>query len=432
MRRRGIGRAPAGTTPAASGLAVHASGRYVTKNGSPFLIHGDTPWSIAAQLSDAEVDSYIDDRAAKGFTAIMFNAIEHNFTSQNPAYRNVSGNDPFTSMTEFASGLNSAYWTRVDRIVNRCNANSMVCVINPAYWGYNGGAEGWYSEVQAESDADLQTYGAALANRYTQGNVIWCLGGDYNGADSGARNKQWNIVTGIRSVRTTDIITSHSAPQGDAFAIWSGFTGFGLNFAYPSDLDVYSQCATSYGRAGPVPFFMGEAIYEQERGTPISAAGLRKQTYQALCSGACGQFFGNNPIWHFECTSPLYTYSGTWESNLDSTGSTQQQYVRTLFDAYSWWLLEPKTGTEVISSSLGTGDSRICPSLASDGTFAFIWVPTSQTVTLVKSAFSPSLIRVRLFDPTAGTYSTHTASTANTGTLDVATGGERVVVVDAA
>lgn len=38
-------------------LAVHASGRYlVDAQGTPFLIHGDTPWSIAVQLTDAEVD----------------------------------------------------------------------------------------------------------------------------------------------------------------------------------------------------------------------------------------------------------------------------------------------------------------------------------------------------------------------------------------
>ncbi len=159
------------------------------------------------------------------------------------------------------------------------------------------------------------------------------------------------------------------------------------------------------------------------------AAQIRRQAYQAVLSGSPGHFYGHSIIWHFSTDS---WDSTAWSTQLESTGRAQMPHVKSLMTAYSWWLLEPKTGTEVISSSLSSGTGRICPALASDGTFGMIWVPSSQTVTLVKSAFSPSLIRVRLYDTTAGTYSTHTASTANSGTLSVATGGERVIVVDAA
>jgi hypothetical protein len=61
-----------------------------------------------------------------------------------------------------------------------------------------------------------------------------------------------------------------------------------------------------------------------------------------------------------------------------------------------------------------------------------VWVPSSQTVTIDKSALTVNPLRIRLYDTTAGTYSTHTASTSNSGTIDVATGGERVIVLDAA
>lgn len=410
-------------------LAVHASGRYlVDAQGTPFLIHGDTPWSIAAQLTDAEVDQYIADRASKGFTAIMFNAPEHNFTSQTPSYNNVDGVAPFASMTDYASSL-TAYWNRVDRIVNGCKAAGIVCIVNPAYLGWPGSDEGWDTEVAAESDADLQTYGTALATRYNQGNVIWCLGGDQT-PDSTLLNKQWNIVTGIRSVRTTDIITAHAA-DSNAYPTWSGQTGFNFNSVYTSSGLIYSECATEYARSGPMPFFLLEAIYEQERGTPISAAGLRRQSYQALLSGACGQLFGNNPIWGFESPLLPFSYTGTWESNLDSTGSVQQQYVRQLFAAFEWWKLVPKTDASLVSSSLSSGDTRLCPALASDGSFALIWVPSSQSVTVVMSNFAPSSVRVRLYDASAGTYST-VGAYVNTGTQSIATGGERVIVLDAA
>ena len=409
---------------------LSVSGRYlIDAQSNPFLLHGDTPWSMPSSLTDAEVDAFIDDRATKGFTALMIEAPVIRFTPDGST-NNVDDEAPFTSGWNWI--LNNDYWLRVDRIVNRCKANDMVVVLNPAYLGYLGTEEGCDTEVAATSDQTLQDYGAALANRYTQGNVIWCFGGDQN-PGSTLRAKQWNIVTGIRTVRTTDIITAHGAPESDSITTWSGFTGLNLNFCYPEDANVYEFCATSYGRSGPIPFIMGEAIYEQERGTPISAAGLRRQSYQALLSGACGQFFGNSPIWHFESPNAPHSYTGTWESNLDSTGSTQQQYVKALFDAYAWHLLEPKTDTSLVSSSLSSGDSRLCPALASDGSFAMIWVPSSQTVTVVMSALSPSSIRARLYDPTDGSYSTVSGSPfANTGTQNIATGGERVIVLDAA
>jgi hypothetical protein len=303
----------------------------------------------------------------------------------------------------------------------------MVCIIQPAYLGWNGGSEGWTTEVSAESDADLQTYGATLATRYSQGNVIWCMGGDYS-PGSTLVDKQWQIITGIRTVRTTDIVTAHGG-DANAYPTWSGKTGFNLNSVYTSSGLIYSECATEYARSGPLPFFMLEAIYEQERSSPISAAGLRRQSYQALLSGACGQMFGNNPIWGFESPNLPFSYTGTWESNLDSTGSTQQQYVKLLFAAFEWWKLVPKTDTSLVSSSLSSGDTRLCPALASDGSFALIWVPSSQSVTIVMTNFTPSSVRVRLYDASAGTYST-VGTYANTGTQSIATGGERVIVLD--
>jgi hypothetical protein len=416
-------------------LGIHSSGRYlVDAQGAPFFVHGDTAWSLAVQLTAAEIDTYLDDRQTKGVTAILFNAIEHEFSSQSPAYRNVSGADPFTSMTDFAAP-NNTYWTRVDYIVNGALSRDMLCVINPAYFGFQLGSQGWENEIVAESDADLQTYGAWLANRYTQGNVMWCWGGDDDG-DATLRAKQRQILTGIRSVRTTDLNTFHPTPDKHALEVVStaDYPNF-VNWSYAyEDAGEYpfAQVAQAYAASGPVPVVYFEGRYENENSAPVAM--FRRMSYTSLLAGACGQFFGNSPIWHFETPFPPspFSWSGTWESALNSTGSTEQQYVPDLFLAYQWQKLEPRTDNSLVSSSKGGTTSPVCPALANDGSFAMIYVPNSQTVTLVKSALAPSNLRVRLYDPTAGTYSTHTASTPNTGTLNVATGGERIIVVDAA
>jgi hypothetical protein len=416
-------------------LAVSSNGRYLQQaDGTPFLIHGDTPWSLMVQFSDASGVAYIEDTAAKGFTAILFNFKEHNFSMQSPAYENVDGDPPLVTMTNYGSGINANYGARGDLFYDTCIANNIVPCINPAYLGISGSEEGWDTEVAAESDADLQAYGAALATRYPF--AIWVMGGDADPAGA-LLAKQWQIVVGIRSVDPNAIITAHGAPGSPSFDTWEGETGYNVHTAYPgAALEVSAACLTEYGRSPTRPVIMLEGIYEQERDPVISAAGLRRQSYQGLLSGACGQFFGNNPIWHGGCTVPpaFFDYTGDVSSNLNSTGRQHQAFVAALFQAYAWHLLEPKTDTSLVSSSLSSGNTRVCPALASDGSFAMIWVPSSQTVTVVTNALSgvAGNVRIRLFNPTDGTYSVNQASVAKSSGQSVATGGERVIVVDAA
>ena len=344
--------------PATAGLfplSVSSNGRYLQgANGTPFFLQGVAIWSLEVQVNNTEIDQILDATQAKGFTCVLFEAIEHEFSSQSPAYENVDGDAPFASMTDFGSSLVSDYWSRVDYIVNGLKNRGMVAMINPAYLGYSGGSQGWASEISAESDADLQTYGQRLANRYTQGNVIWCMGGDYDG-DSTLRAKQWQIVTGIRLVRTTDIITAHTAPNEMASDTWGGgsYAGFNLNniYGYTEDgYDIPVEADGAYAVSGPIPFFLIESRYEGENS--VTAAQLRFQSYTPLLRGACGQIFSNNPLWHLEAGGySMYSYTDTWEEALDSDGMQDQQRLADLFTAYAWHKLVPKTDSSLISSS---------------------------------------------------------------------------------
>src|SRR6516164_9180824 len=53
-------------------LAVSPNGRYlVDQNGKPFFYLADTCWLLFQRPNHQEVDEYLKDRAAKGFTAIQ-------------------------------------------------------------------------------------------------------------------------------------------------------------------------------------------------------------------------------------------------------------------------------------------------------------------------------------------------------------------------
>lgn len=419
-------------------LSINSGGRYLQDVvGRPFLIHGDTPWSIIAQLTNTQILTYLDDRQSKGFNTILFNAPEKYFTSQSPSYNDVDGNQPFTTTSHTSASFDSmvdAYWQRVDYVVQQAKSRGILCIINPAYLGFGGGSgtsgdQGWDYHVDAALAADLQTYGANLQNRYGgYGNIIWCLGGDYIPADV---TKQWNIATGIRSVDPNAIITAHGSRAVSAWASWNGQAGFNLNNIY-SDTEEYSLAATEYARSGPMPFFLIEAQYD---GGPATPADCRRQAYTSILSGSCGHLFGNYPIWGFgePNANGGAGPAAALTNGLTTTATSQMAYVKSLFTSYNWELLEPKTDASLVSSALGSGGSRVCPALASDGSFAMVWAPASQTVTLVMSAMAPSSVRVRLYNTTDGSFSTVAGSPfVNTGTQDVATGGERIIVLDAA
>ena len=56
-----------------------------------------------------------------------------------------------------------------------------------------------------------------------------------------------------------------------------------------------------------------ESAYENEH--EATEQRLRTQAYQAVLSGAAGQIFGNNPIWHFS-SGGLYQAPVTWQQAL--------------------------------------------------------------------------------------------------------------------
>ena len=81
---------------AAFPLTTKPGKRYLENaDGKPFLVHGDTTWSLIGDLRREDVDLYLDDRRARGFNTILVSLIEHKFSSNAPA--NAYGDRPFHS-----------------------------------------------------------------------------------------------------------------------------------------------------------------------------------------------------------------------------------------------------------------------------------------------------------------------------------------------
>ena len=63
-----------------------------TADGRPFLVVGDTAWSLVAQLNEDAIAEYLDDRR-RGFNSIVVSLVERRFADNAPA--RIDGARPF-------------------------------------------------------------------------------------------------------------------------------------------------------------------------------------------------------------------------------------------------------------------------------------------------------------------------------------------------
>ncbi len=410
-------------------LAVEAGKRYlVDAAGAPFLIHGDTAWSLIADLTREEVDLYLDDRRARGFNTLLVNLIEHRFAT-NPA-ANAYGDRPFQGRTfaviaalaewlpqrlapygtslasRFAdyTSPNEAYFAHADWVLRRAAEKGFLVLLAPSYAGWHGGSQGWYRAMVANGPDRLRQYGAYLGRRYRDfTNILWVQGGDYDPPD---KDLVRAIALGIGEFDPRALHTAHGHPDSLVIDYWQGEPWLQVGSVY-TYRPVYAAALEAYARPEPMPFFLIESAYENEQG--ITERDLRTQAYQAALSGAAGQVFGNNPIWHFHGPG-LIPARATWQQALDSRGARSMTHLRALMATIPWWLLAPDIDHALLTGGLGPEDARAVAARACDRSFAIVYLPTSREITIELGELAGPQVVARWYDPADGRFCTVSGS----------------------
>ena len=160
-------------SPATFPLRVSDDHRYlVDRDGRPFLVVGDTAWSLIAQLGAEDCARYLGDRARRGFNAIIVNLLEHKFASRAPALRD--GTPPFAAAVDFTHP-NPACFAFAHRAVEQAQRRGISVWLCPAYLGWGGGDEGFFKEIQAAGPVALRGYGRFLGEHFRDlPNIVWC------------------------------------------------------------------------------------------------------------------------------------------------------------------------------------------------------------------------------------------------------------------
>jgi hypothetical protein len=377
-------------------LTVEPGERYlVDAAGRPFLIQGDAAWSLIAQLTRADVDLYLDDRRARGFNTILVSLIEAKFATNAPA--NAYGEPPFLTPGDYGTP-NEAYFRHADWVLRRAAEKGFLVMLTPSYLGYDGGAEGWYEAMVANGPHRLRRYGEYLGRRYRDfSNILWVHGGDY---DPPHKSLVRAIARGIRKYDPQALHTAHGSPETSALDYWQGEPWLQVNNVYTYGA-VYRPALRQYDRAERMPFFLIESAYENEH--EATEQRLRTQAYQAVLSGAAGQIFGNNPIWHFD-SGGLYPAPVTWQQALHSRGAQSMTHLHNLLMSLPWWQLIPDAGGILLTEGMASGDERAVAARSADRSFALIYLPSSRTIAVDLRQLAGPCVSATWYDPADGQF----------------------------
>lgn len=384
---------------------VSANGRYIKDQfGNPWMMHGEAAWCLEVNPSLVQAQTYLADRASRGVNLVMVETFDHHVTL-NTAPANYYNQSPFTG-TAFQSTLNEAYWQNVDEIVNYAAAKGITVMLFVAYLGYNHGVGGWWSELAAASNAQVQTYGGYLGTRYKdKSNIIWAVGGDYTPTAT-EKDRYDHIMIGIQATGDTHLATGHNNAPADAAADYDAYSWFTLNAIYAYDPSVVATAATGYNRSTHRPTFDIENRYENYSAGAYTLAEIRRGQWQTvLVGGLGGHIVGNEDIWTFGFNTG-YGGDYDWQSALSDVSITHSHQIKVLFDdltSTKWIELAPDLTDTFLTSGESSGATQAAASFSTH--IGLVYVATTGSITVDLTEISAHVnVLAKWFDPTNGAY----------------------------
>jgi hypothetical protein len=379
-------------------LTTAPGARYlIDAAGAPFLLHGDSPWSLIGDLSREDALVYLEDRRARGFNTILVSLLERKFSRNAPA--NFYRDQPFLEADDYATP-NEAYFAHADWVLQQAEQRGILALLTPSYIGWLGGDHGWYPAMIANGADKLRAYGRYLAQRFAQRrNILWVHGGDDDPPDRGVVRA---IAEGIREIDAASLHTVHTRAESTGLRSWPNEDWLSVNTVYVRS-QIWEACADESRRPRGLPVFFIEGTYENETyGGPVPREDdLRRQAYHALLSGAFGHVFGNNPIWHFEGPG-LFDAPYGWREALASRGAQSMTLVRQIMNQVDWPLLEADLDHEFLTSGLGGGEDYAAAAVTSDRRQAMVYLPTIRGIGVDLRRLAGARVVLRWIDPASG------------------------------
>jgi hypothetical protein len=388
------------TKPPSFPSGVSANGRYlVDRQGRPFMMVGDSPQCLSANLSPDDMDFFFSNRASHGFNTAWVNLLCGSYTRGAEDASTFDGIPPFSNFGDLSTP-NPDYFARMDTMVQLAADHGITLLLDPAETG------SFRDVLKTNGVQKSKAYGRFLGERYGGApNIIWMFGNDY-------QPDQWKtydpyvtaLAEGIREAARDDLQTielNFNVSTSFDDPTWIPLVELASAYSYQPTYDVVLR---GYNATPIKPVFMVEANYEFENNTggPNTTDGtLRRQEYWTMLSGATGQIYGNGYTWGLD--------NRQWKQHFDTPAVNQLGLMAALFRSLRWQDLVPDQNHTILTDGFGTYDSGgdvldnayATAAAAADGSLAVVYVPTARTIRLDRSQLKPGLV-AEWFDPTNG------------------------------
>ncbi|MCC7206045.1 MAG: DUF4038 domain-containing protein [Anaerolineae bacterium] len=369
--------------------AISADRRgFADRQGRPFFWLGDTAWPLFTQVTRAEAEAYLADRAQKGFTVIQ--GVIAWFGGDRPDPSGLSPNEygHYPWLDGDPARPNPDFFAHVDALLDIAEAHGLTLAILPT-WG------NFVTDTQILNADNARVYGRWLAERYrARPNLVWINGGDclphgyeavFDALAGGLREGD-----GGAHLITYHPCALHSAAQYFSDRDWLDFSMIQTWTDWHKTYD----SLISDGLTGPArPIVLGEGAYEDgpeyARG-PITPLVVRRQAWWTFAAG--GYFtYGQNQMWRAQ---------PGWTSTFDTPGARQMGIFRQIAAALPWWDRLPDQ--TLIEEGIGGGETLNAAVRGSDGRWALVYLSSRCHALIRLERLASEFVRAVWANPATG------------------------------
>lgn len=401
---------------------------------TPFFYLADTAWELFHRCSRDEAETYLQKRAAQGFTVIQAVVLAEldglNFPNAQ-GHVPLQNNDPTRPI--------EAYFEDVDFVVRRANQLGLTIALLPT-WGDKWN-RAWGVGPEVFTPQNARQFGSFLAKRCRDDAIIWVLGGDRKIESAEQRAIIDAMSQGLREgdggahLQTFHPVGGHGSREQCPDASWLDFDMW--QSGHDRNKNNYDLIAQDYNPTPPRPVLDAEPGYENhpasfdpENGY-LDAYDCRKSLWWALLAGACGHSYGCHDIWQmWQPGRAAVSWARTsWKEALDFPGAQQMQHAKNLLLSRPY---ETRVPDQTLVTDNGTGTRRNAAARDENGRYAFIYIPMQGEVKLDLSSLATPHLNASWFDPRNGTSQCIGNIARDTSVLQTPVGGpDWVLVLDA-
>lgn len=329
-------------------IRVSENGRHFEhRDGTPFLWLADTAWNGALLSREDDWDRYLDDRVAKGFTAVQFVV-----TQWRTAYTNLEGEVAYTGYDDIE--IHPEFFHRIDARLAAVNQKGLLAV--PVLLWTLGKRENNPGQLPEDQAIRLARY---LDARYGAYHIAYFLPGDGRYFDENA--ERWKRI-GRAVFGEGEHAPVFLHPQGmqwpyDSFRDEDWLSAYGYQSGHGDDERtlawLHSGPPSEKWRERPAkPVINLEPPYEdhiayQSRERHTAYTVRRALWWSLLNAPTAGTSYGAHGIWSWEVEpKEPQEHGGTgvakpWYEAMSLPGSRSVQRIAEIFATIPWWTLLP-------------------------------------------------------------------------------------------